>query len=131
MAKKKKDETEAPSPEVVKLAETEEATAAAEAEANADEKEARIASEDRKKEEKATGKSSGKITAVFRRDTFSYEVGDGDREYEEGDEVTFDTQEQYWRWYRRGACETKQDRAVRLKKEVAQSAREIRVLQGG
>lgn len=132
MAKKKAgEEEEVIPPEIVKLAESEASTVAAETEAKEAAEEALIAAEDRKKTEEKTGESAGEIKAVFRRASHSHETGPGDHTYTEGQEVTFQTYVEYHRWFRRGACETKEDRDVRLKGESAKAARDLRVQQGG
>ncbi len=113
------------------LAESEAATKAAEDRAEALEAESRILMAERDAEEKKTGKSKGKIKAVFRRASHPYETGEGDRKYIKGQKVTFDTVAAYNRWFRRGACETDQDREARLVGESARQARQLRVAKDG
>ena len=88
-------------------------------------KEAAAKAEKRKKAE-AAGEATGKIKATFVRDSFKHETGDGDATYKEGQEVEFDTYAEYYRWQRRGACETVEDRNVRVKQTVAKESQSLR-----
>jgi hypothetical protein len=100
-------------------------TAKAKAVAEKATKESAKKAEDRKKAEGA-GQKLPEIKAVFIRDSFKHETADSDTTYKEGEEVEFASYAEYYRWHRRGACETAEDRQVRVAQEVAKKAQELR-----
>ena len=70
------------------------------------------------------------VKAVFTRDSNPWETGVGDVTYKQGEKVTFSTDAEYQRWHRRGACESHEDAAIRLKAEKAKKEADEKAAQG-